>query len=274
MLALGFLLVLALDARRAEARLRPAGEHVRRRQLRVGAARGARRLGRERRARGDLRDERRGHVHAPGRAAHRQAPGRRRRGPTSPGIVFLEIDGLALPVLRRAMRDGNAPEHGALGRRGHARAHRVGAGPLVADGREPGGDPARLERRHPRVPLGRQGDRAADGLLGAGRLRPDRARARDGHRAARRRRHEPRQPPLGRGRRGDPHGQPDGGGEEGEPRLPRVLRQRLQRHAGARPVLLGGAAGVVRPRCARSGATCGRADIAAGCTRSCARRCA
>ncbi len=27
----------------------------------------------------------------------------------TPGIVFLEIDGLALPVLRRAMRDGNAP---------------------------------------------------------------------------------------------------------------------------------------------------------------------
>jgi uncharacterized membrane protein YvlD (DUF360 family) len=27
----------------------------------------------------------------------------------APGILFLEIDGLALPVLRRAMRDGNAP---------------------------------------------------------------------------------------------------------------------------------------------------------------------
>jgi uncharacterized membrane protein YvlD (DUF360 family) len=27
-----------------------------------------------------------------------------------PGIVFLEIDGLALPVLRRALRDGNAPQ--------------------------------------------------------------------------------------------------------------------------------------------------------------------
>src|SRR6185436_12297328 len=27
-----------------------------------------------------------------------------------PGIVFLEIDGLGLPILRRAMRDGNAPE--------------------------------------------------------------------------------------------------------------------------------------------------------------------
>jgi uncharacterized membrane protein YvlD (DUF360 family) len=30
-------------------------------------------------------------------------------GSDVPGIVFLEIDGLALPVLRRAMRDGNAP---------------------------------------------------------------------------------------------------------------------------------------------------------------------
>jgi uncharacterized membrane protein YvlD (DUF360 family) len=37
---------------------------------------------------------------------------RRQGGATrtdTPGIVFLEIDGLALPVLRRAMRDGNAP---------------------------------------------------------------------------------------------------------------------------------------------------------------------
>ncbi|HEY3728510.1 MAG TPA: phage holin family protein [Solirubrobacteraceae bacterium] len=37
----------------------------------------------------------------------------RRRAPVHtevPGIVFLEIDGLALPVLQRAMRDGNAPE--------------------------------------------------------------------------------------------------------------------------------------------------------------------
>jgi uncharacterized membrane protein YvlD (DUF360 family) len=30
-------------------------------------------------------------------------------GTDVPGIVYLEIDGLALPVLRRAMRDGNAP---------------------------------------------------------------------------------------------------------------------------------------------------------------------
>ena len=29
---------------------------------------------------------------------------------TEPGILFLEVDGLALPVLRRALRDGNAPK--------------------------------------------------------------------------------------------------------------------------------------------------------------------
>jgi uncharacterized membrane protein YvlD (DUF360 family) len=44
------------------------------------------------------------------RVIHRVA---RRQGEATrtdvPGVVFLEIDGLALPVLRRAMRDGNAP---------------------------------------------------------------------------------------------------------------------------------------------------------------------
>jgi uncharacterized membrane protein YvlD (DUF360 family) len=41
-----------------------------------------------------------------------QRVARRQGGATRtdvPGIIFLEIDGLALPVLRRAMRDGNAP---------------------------------------------------------------------------------------------------------------------------------------------------------------------
>ncbi len=40
------------------------------------------------------------------RIARRQGGGTRT---DVPGIVYLEIDGLALPVLRRAMRDGNAP---------------------------------------------------------------------------------------------------------------------------------------------------------------------
>src|SRR5262245_61425814 len=41
-----------------------------------------------------------------------QRVARRQGGATQtdvPGVVFLEIDGLAMPVLRRAMRDGNAP---------------------------------------------------------------------------------------------------------------------------------------------------------------------
>src|SRR5262249_18600889 len=41
----------------------------------------------------------------PQRVARREG----RTGSDTPGIVFLEIDGLALPVLRRAMRDGSAP---------------------------------------------------------------------------------------------------------------------------------------------------------------------
>jgi uncharacterized membrane protein YvlD (DUF360 family) len=40
------------------------------------------------------------------RLARRHGGGRRT---DAPGLIFLEIDGLALPVLRRAMRDGNAP---------------------------------------------------------------------------------------------------------------------------------------------------------------------
>jgi uncharacterized membrane protein YvlD (DUF360 family) len=42
-----------------------------------------------------------------GRIARREGAVKRT---DSPGIVFLEIDGLALPVLQRAMRDGSAPE--------------------------------------------------------------------------------------------------------------------------------------------------------------------
>jgi uncharacterized membrane protein YvlD (DUF360 family) len=41
------------------------------------------------------------------RIARRQGGGRRT---DVPGVIFLEIDGLAFPVLQRAMRDGNAPE--------------------------------------------------------------------------------------------------------------------------------------------------------------------
>ena len=145
----------------------------------------------------------------------------------------------ARPAARDAGRE--RAEHGALARRGRLHADGVGDRPLLADGRLAGGDPARLERGHPRVPLGREGDGDDDDLLGAARLRRDRAPP-CGSRAAPRRRREPRQPALGRGRPLHPHGEPDGGGEEGEPRLPGLPRQRLQRHPRLRPPLLGGRA--------------------------------
>ena len=187
-----------------------------------------------------------------------------------------------LPRDRRA-RAAGAPagdagrertEHGPLARRRHARADRVGDRPLLADGGEPGRDPARLERRHPRVSLGGQGERPAHGVLGSRRLRAHRARARHGHRPARRRRLEPRQPALGRGRGGDPHRQPHGGREAREPGLPRVLRQRLQRHARARPVRLGGDPRVDGVAPGDPSRRAAREVTAAASTRSCAARCA
>ena len=149
---------------------------------------------------------------------------------------------------------------------------RVGDRPLLADRGQPGRDPARLERRHPRLPLGREGDGEAGRVLGAARLRGDRAAPLDRPRPARRRRREPRQPALGRGRPGDPDGQPDGRREAGEPGLPRLLRERLQRRPRAGAVLLGGPARVDRPPARRSAATSARAATAAASTRSCAPR--
>ncbi len=166
------------------------------------------------------------------------------------------------------------PQHGALGRAGHARARGVGDRPVVADRGEPGRHPARLERGHPGVPLGREGDRPPHDLLGAGGLRGARAAPLDRHRPADRRRGEPRQPALRRRRAHHPHGQPHLRREAREPGLPRVLRQRLQRHARARAVRLGGRARVRRGRRARSAATCSRAATAAASTPTCAARCA
>ena len=181
----------------------------------------------------------------------------------APGILFLEIDGLALPVLRRAMRDGNAPVMASWVEQGNAPPRRVGDRLLVADGGEPDRDPARLERRRSRVPVGGQADAAGLRLLRAGRLRRDRSAARERQGPAPERRREPGQPVLGRGRPHDPHRQPDGGRAGREPGLPRLLRQRLQRHPRARARLLGGRARAGWRRSGPSGATSGRAGTAA-----------
>ena len=189
-----------------------------------------------------------------------------------PGIVFLEIDGLALPVLRRAMRDGSAPnmarwlaedthcllewEPDLSSQTGASQAgillgsnHDIPAFRWVE--KETGtmmtcsapADCARIERER-----ATGNGLLVDGGASRGNLLSGEAESRD------------------------PHGQPDGG-EARQSRLPRVLRQRVQRLARARPVLLGGAPRVdgghaanrrdVRPRGHRGGST-----------RSCARRCA
>jgi hypothetical protein len=189
----------------------------------------------------------------------------------APGIVFLEIDGLALPVLQRAMRDGNAPTMAAGSPRA-ATAGGVGDRPLVADRGEPGGHPARVERGHPRLPLGREGDGEDDDLLGARRLREIERGTRPAG-PARRRRRQPRQPPLG----------------EADHMILTVSRMDAEKRAnpGYRAFLANGFNARARSslfgwevvlewrrRARRSGATCARAAIAAGSIRSCARRCA
>ena len=62
--------------------------------------------------------------------------------------------------------------------------------------------------------------------------------------------------------------------KKAEPRLPRVPGQRQQRHAHAGAVLLGGRARADGGRCARRGATSGRAATAVAPIRSCGPRCA
>ncbi len=168
-LVLGFLLVLIADALILLLADALTDGDPRGRQLRLGAARRARRRRRQRRARRVPRLRR--HVVDPDRAADRQAAGDHRRDGRP---------GHRLPRDRRA-RAARAPprdagrqraDDGPLAGRGLAPAGRVGDRSLLADRRQPGGDPARLERGHLRVPLGREGDRDADDLLGARRTAP------------------------------------------------------------------------------------------------------
>ena len=259
-----------LPARAGRGRRHPAGRRrltdgvLTRRQLRLGAARRARGRGGERRARGAPRLGR--HVLAPRRAADRAPAGDHRQHRRA---------GDRLPRDRRARAaraaPGDArrqrPDHGPLAGRRHASPDRVGDRSVLADGCQPGGDPARIQRGHLGVPLGREGDRDDDDVLGAAGLRRDRAAARDGRRAAGRRRRQPREPALRRGRGRDPDGQPDGRGEAVQSGLSGVPGQRRQRDAHARAVRVGGGPRVDRGRCGRSAATCCRAGTAAASTR-------
>ena len=135
---------------RPQSRKRSRRRHLRRRQLRLGPARGAGRRSGQRGARSHLRYERRRHVHAQGHPADRAQAGR--RGANRPAWNHLPRD-------RRAGSPGAAQSHarreraddGTLARREVSSPCGMGNRPLVADGCEPGRDPARLERQHLRA---------------------------------------------------------------------------------------------------------------------------
>ena len=239
---------------RARARARRADaarcrQHHRRRLLgglvRVGTPCRARRVRGRRSPRRGPGDERRRHVHVPRDPADRPSLGRA-------GAYRCARSRLPRDRRARAARASPSdarrkrPDDGRLARRRLPPAHRVGDRPLVPDGGVPGGDPARLQRGHSRLPLGREGDGYAHDLLGPARLRRDRAAARDGDRPPERRRCEPRQPSLGGSRPHDPDRQQDRGREAVESGVPGVPRERIQRDEDPRPDLLGG-----RPRDAR-----------------------
>ena len=131
-----------------------------------------------------------------------------------PGILFLEIDGLALPVLRRALRDGNAP---VMARWIEDGSHRLDEWETDLSSQTGASQSGILLGSNEHIPAFRWVEKETgtdDRLLGSARLRGDRAPSRARDRAAARRRSEPRQPPLRRGRARDPHRQPDRGGEE------------------------------------------------------------
>ena len=117
-----------------------------------------------------------------------------------PGIVFLEIDGLALPVLRRAMRDGSAPN---MARWVAEDGYRLAEWETDLSSQTGASQAGILLGSNEDIPAFRWVEKergADDGLLVARRLRRDRAAPRDRQRAADRRRRQPRQPALGRGR--------------------------------------------------------------------------
>ena len=94
------------------------------------------------------------------RAAQRHAP------PASqiPGVLFLEIDGLAHEVIQRAMRNGHTPELSRWLDAGTHRLDAMGVRLVQPDRGEPGRAPARQQRQHARIPVVREGSRGPDGL--------------------------------------------------------------------------------------------------------------
>ena len=105
-----------------------------------------------------------------------------------PGIVFLEIDGLALPILRSAMRDGNAPNMARWIAEDGYRLHEWETDLSSQTGASQAGILLGSNDDIPAFRWVEKETRTLIVVLGAGRLRGDRAPARDRQRPARRRR--------------------------------------------------------------------------------------
>ena len=96
-------------------------------------------------------------------------------GPRPAGLVIIQIDGLAAPILRNAIRVGTVPRMASWVRSGSLHADRVGVPAALADVGQPGGHPARQQRRHPGLPLVREGEWAPARLQQARGRHRDRA---------------------------------------------------------------------------------------------------
>ncbi len=77
-----------------------------------------------------------------------------------PGVVIIQIDGLAHPILTHQIRAGRVPFIAALDPRPQDAARQVDGAPAVADLGLAGRHPARQQQLHPGLPLVGEGHRA------------------------------------------------------------------------------------------------------------------
>ena len=216
---------------------------------------------------GDPRHQRRRRVHAARDAAHRPPPGRSRRRTDVPGILFLEIDGLALPVLRDAMRDGSAPN---MARWIADEGYRLAEWEPDLSSQTGASQAGILLGSNEDIPAFRWVEKERGRMMVCSSPadcaeieRPPRHR----RRAARRRRGEPRQPALRRGRRGDPHRQPHGRRAAAPTPATAPSSPTASTSPGRSCCSSGRSCSRSPPRCAPPAATSARAATAAASTR-------
>ena len=96
-------------------------------------------------------------------AAVTHARAQPRRRPRTPGVVFLQVDGLPAPLLQWALQSGDLPTLTRWVRSGTHTATDVGRAAAVDHPGQPGGAAARRQRADPGLPLVREGRGPAAG---------------------------------------------------------------------------------------------------------------